>query len=120
MDTVNRVVPQLIARGKYIRESLGVGVDADINWGLTKQPGIEGVLLLKVESGSVADAAGLRGTKIDRDGDIIIAFKVFGNTSSNLAVISHPNQDFLGMLRFLTQQAPTASACLCEFDTMCI
>ena len=71
VDTVNRVVPQLIARGKYIRPSLGVEVDEDINRVLTKQLGIEGVLLLKIEPGSAADAAGLRGTRIDREGDVI-------------------------------------------------
>ena len=71
VDTVNRVVPQLIARGKYIGPSLGVGVDADINRTLTKQLGVQGVLLLRVEPGSAADAAGLQGTRIDRDGDVI-------------------------------------------------
>lgn len=71
VDTVNRVVPQLIAGGKYIRPSLGVGIDADINRALTKQLGVEGVLLLKVEPGSAADAAGLRGTRIDQEGDIV-------------------------------------------------
>jgi len=71
VDTVNRVVPELIARGKYIRPNLGVSVDADINQAITKQLGIEGVLLLKVETGSAADAAGLRGTRIDRNGDVI-------------------------------------------------
>lgn len=71
VDTVNRVVPQLITRGKYIRPSLGVGIDADINRALTRQLGVSGVLLLKVEPGSAADAAGLRGTKIDRYGDVI-------------------------------------------------
>jgi len=71
VDTVNRVVPELIARGKYIRPSLGVSVDADINQAITKQLGIEGVLLLKVETGSAAEAAGLRGTRIDRNGDVI-------------------------------------------------
>jgi S1-C subfamily serine protease len=71
VDTVNRVVPELIARGKYLRPSLGVGVDADINQVLTKELGVEGVLLLRVEPGSAADAAGLRGSKIDREGDVI-------------------------------------------------
>lgn len=71
VDTVNRVVPQLIVRGKYISPSLGIGVDADINRALTRQLGIEGVLLLKVEPGSAADAAGLQGTRIERDGDVI-------------------------------------------------
>jgi len=71
VDEVNRVVPQLIARGKYMRPSLGVGVDADVNRLLTKELGVEGVLLLKVEPGSAADAAGLRGTTIERDGNVI-------------------------------------------------
>jgi len=71
VDTVNRVVPELITRGNYLRPSLGVGIDADINRALTKQLGVSGVLLLKVEPGSAADAAGLRGSKIDRYGDVI-------------------------------------------------
>jgi S1-C subfamily serine protease len=71
VDEVNRVVPQLIARGKYMRPSLGVGVDADVNRLLTEEFGVEGVLLLKVEPGSAADAAGLRATTIDRDGNVI-------------------------------------------------
>ena len=37
VDTVNRVVPQLIARGGYVRPSLGIDVDADINRRLTKR-----------------------------------------------------------------------------------
>lgn len=71
VDTVNRVVPQLIAQGKYTRPSLGIGVDADINQIVTKQLRIEGVLVLNVEPDSGAEAAGLRGTRVDRDGDLI-------------------------------------------------
>ncbi len=71
VDTVNRVVPELIARGKYIRPSLGIGVDTDINRLVTKELGIEGVLVIHIEAGSAADTAGLRGTSVDRDGNII-------------------------------------------------
>jgi len=71
VDTVNRVIPELIARGRYIRPSLGVGMDADINRVLTRELGVQGVLVLKVEPGSSAESAGLRGTRIDRRGDII-------------------------------------------------
>ncbi len=88
VNTVNRVVPQLIARGKYIRPSLGVNVDEDINRVLTKQLGIEGVLLLKIEPGSAADAAGLRGTRIDREGDVIpgdIIIAVAGQSVDSVA-----------------------------------
>jgi len=71
VDTVNRVVPELIARGKYTRPSLGVAVDEDINRVLGRELGLQGVLLLKVEPGLAAAAAGLRGTRIDRDGNAI-------------------------------------------------
>ena len=90
VDTVNRVGPQLIARGKYIRPSLGVEVDEDINRVLTKQLGIEGVLLLKIEPGSAADAAGLRGTRIDREGDVIpgdIIIAVAGQSVDSVATL---------------------------------
>lgn len=70
VDTVNRVVPQLISRGKYIRPSLGIRVDDEINRSVTRQLGIQGVLVLKVEPGSAARAAGLRGTRVDRHGEV--------------------------------------------------
>lgn len=71
VDTVNRVVPELIAHGKYSRPSLGIAVDSDINRALTKQLGVEGVVVLRVEPASAAEASGLRGTKVDRDGAVI-------------------------------------------------
>ena len=71
VDTVNRVVPELIAGGKYARPSLGVRADADLNQALTDRLGIKGVVVLRVEPGSPAEAAGLRGTEIDRRGDVI-------------------------------------------------
>jgi S1-C subfamily serine protease len=71
VDVVNRVVPQLIARGKYIRPSLGISVDADINRAVTGRLGIKGVLVLKVDPGSAAEAAGLRGTRVNSQGDVI-------------------------------------------------
>ena len=71
VDTVNRVVPDLIAHGKYIRPTLGVEVDADINKAVMRELGLEGVLILKVGPGSAAEVAGLRGTRIDRYGKLI-------------------------------------------------
>ncbi|MBI1425605.1 MAG: trypsin-like serine protease [Gammaproteobacteria bacterium] len=71
VDTVNRVVPQLIARGKYIRPSLGIGVDEDLNTAILRQLGVQGVLVLQVHPGSAAEQAGLRGTVVDRSGEVI-------------------------------------------------
>ena len=88
VDTVNRVVPDLIVRGKYVRPTLGVTVDKDINRVLTAELGIEGVLLLQVQPGSAADIAGLRGTEIDRDGDIVpgdIVLAIDGRTIDSVS-----------------------------------
>jgi S1-C subfamily serine protease len=70
VDTVNRVVPQLIASGKYVRPALGVEVDERLNQLVTEQLRIKGVALLRVMPGSAAEAAGLRGARIRDDGTV--------------------------------------------------
>lgn len=78
VDTVNKVVPQIISHGEYLRPGLGVIFDADLNRRITARLGIDGAVILKVHPGSSAEAAGLRGSMIDRwgaliPGDIIVA-----------------------------------------------
>jgi len=88
VDTVNRVVPQLIARGKYIRPALGISVDADINRLLTEKMSISGVLVLKVEPGSSAEAAGLRSTRVDSRGEIIAGDVILAVDGKRLESVS--------------------------------
>lgn len=71
VDTVNRVVPQLIARGRYVRPALGIEVDEGLNRVITQRLGVEGVLVLKVTPGSAAEAAGLRGARMEPDGRFV-------------------------------------------------
>ncbi|SEJ36774.1 DegP2 peptidase. Serine peptidase. MEROPS family S01B [Azotobacter beijerinckii] len=71
VDTVNRVVPQLIRTGKYVQPSLGVEVDSGLNQRLVELSGIEGVFILGVPPGSAAEAAGLDGASFTRDGGIV-------------------------------------------------
>ena len=71
VDTVNRVVPRIIAHGQYIKPELGVVVDDRISQAVTRQLGVEGLLILAVKSGSAAEAAGLRGTVRTDDGSIV-------------------------------------------------
>ena len=78
VDTLNRVVPQLIAFGSYQRPTLGIEVDEDWNRRLQQAFGVQGVVVLSVQPGSGADRAGLRGVRVARDGsitagDIIVA-----------------------------------------------
>ena len=67
VDIVNRVVPEIIRYGKVIRPGLGVVVWPD---SLTRQLGVEGVLLQDVADDSAAARAGLRGTVRGRDGRV--------------------------------------------------
>ncbi len=71
VDTVNRVVPQLIAYGRYIRPRLGIFADDDASRAVLKELGVTGVLILRIESGSPADRAGLRATRLTAGGGII-------------------------------------------------
>ncbi|MGH8773147.1 MAG: S1C family serine protease, partial [Burkholderiales bacterium] len=71
VDTVNRVIPQLITKGSYTRPSLGISVNEELNRELTRRLGLEGVLVLQVQPNSSAAAAGLRGSRIGSDGSLV-------------------------------------------------
>jgi len=78
IDTINRVAPALVARGKYTPPSLGIEVDSDLNNLLSSRLGVEGVFVLKVIPGGPAAAAGLRPARLERGsvlvpGDVIVA-----------------------------------------------
>ena len=71
IDTVNRIVPHLIAHGRYIRPSLGISINDELSTQITKQLQVEGILVLKVSPNSAAELAGLRSTQLTADGSII-------------------------------------------------
>ena len=71
VDAVNRVVPQLIAEGRYTAPSLGVRTDAELNKILVERLGTPGVMVLDVRPGSPAERAGLRGTRVTDNGGIV-------------------------------------------------
>ena len=71
VDTVNRVVPQLISNGRYVQAGLGIQVDDTLNRLITRQLGIQGVAVLRVGQGSAAEQAGLRGARLTEDRSII-------------------------------------------------
>jgi len=71
VDTVRRVVTEIIATGKATRPTLGVNLDDRVNSILTRQMGLQGNVIMGVEPGSGAHAAGLRGTEIAPNGRII-------------------------------------------------
>ncbi len=77
VDTVMRVVPELIKTGRYIRPALGVEADEALNRRLRAATGIAGVFVLRVQPGSAAEKAGLVGVTVSANGivqgDIIVA-----------------------------------------------
>jgi S1-C subfamily serine protease len=70
VDTVNRVVPQLIRLGKYVRPSLGLRMDEDLNQRLSAALDVRGVVVLRAATGTLA--TGLEETSVTRDGRIVL------------------------------------------------
>lgn len=70
VDNVNRIVPQLIKTGKVARPDLGAVFDERLNQSVIDQTGVPGALVLGIDPGSPAAAAGLRPTQ--RSGGRII------------------------------------------------
>lgn len=70
VDTINRIVPQIIKHGKVIRPALGISILPD----RIKQRyvGDKGVAISTIQDGGAADKAGLRGMTEDRQGRLYI------------------------------------------------
>ena len=71
VDTVNRVVPQVIARGDYAPPRIGIELDRRLNALIAERTGVEGVAVLGVEPGSPADEAGLQGLSRTGSGSVV-------------------------------------------------
>ena len=69
VNTVNRVVPQLIKFGKLIRPGFGISLIPD---SITARWGIQGLVIARVEPGSPADLAGLQSARETRGGRILL------------------------------------------------
>ena len=69
VDTVNRIVPQLIEKGHVERAGLGVTLAPD---SVLRRLGIEGALVLDVKEGGPAEEAGIRPTRRTPRGRIML------------------------------------------------
>lgn len=68
VEVVNRVVPELIRHGRVTRPGIGITI---AHQRLAERLGVEGVLIINVQKGTSAEAAGLRGTR-QRGAEIIL------------------------------------------------
>jgi 2-alkenal reductase len=82
VDTVNRVVPELIRTGRM--PTPGIGIVAAPEAAAT-QAGVEGVVIVRIAPGSPAERAGLRGVDLRSGviGDVIV--EINGNPVRRLA-----------------------------------
>lgn len=76
VDTVNRIVPQIIKEGHVQRPKLGITINESLNKEITKELGIFGVVVIEVQPNSAADKSGLNGVTIQNNaiisGDVIV------------------------------------------------
>jgi S1-C subfamily serine protease len=79
VDTVNRVVPQLIRYGRVIRPGLGIRIADDAT---AQRMNLPGVLIIQNEAGGAAEAAGLQGTRWDAQGRLILGDIIVGLAST--------------------------------------
>ena len=74
VNTIGRIVPQIVKTGRA--EQVGIGVGVDPVQKLERRLGLEGVIVLQVPQGGAAAAAGLRGLTRTRRGlalgDVIV------------------------------------------------
>ena len=69
VDTVNRIVPQLLRHGKISRPGLGASYAPD---SIAARLGLAGVLVGTIRPGSPAEQAGLIPVRRNQDGDIVL------------------------------------------------
>ena len=72
VDVVNRIVPQLISRGRVATP--GIGIEA-ANEDIAARLGVDGIVVVRTVPGSPAQQAGIRGVDVNADklGDVIVA-----------------------------------------------
>jgi len=94
VDTVNRIVTELIRSGKVTRPGLGVQV-ADEQ--IAQRLGVSGVLIVDVARGSAAARAGIQPTRRDNTGRVRLGDII---TAVDGKKIESPNDLFLALEKY--------------------
>ena len=94
VDTVNRIVPELIRSGKITRPGLGIQI-ADEQ--IAQRLRVTGVLVVDVARGSAAARAGIQPTRRDAQGRVILGDVI---TAIDGRKIESPNDMFLTLEKY--------------------
>jgi Do/DeqQ family serine protease len=94
VDTVNRIVPELIRSGKLLRPGLGIQIAEEQ---IAERLGVTGVLIIDVARASGAAKAGLRPTKRDRNGQILLGDVI---TAVDGKKVESPNELYLALEKY--------------------
>jgi len=91
VDTVNRIVPELIRYGKVIRPGLGIQIAEDQ---IAARLGVAGVLVVDVVPGGAAAKAGIRPTRREASGRVRLGDVI---TAIDGKKTESPNELFLAL-----------------------
>ena len=96
VDTVNRIVPKIIAEGRYEPPRIGIHVRQEFNEIVTRSQGIRGIVILDVVPGGPGHAAGLEGVKSGVRGEVVLGDVIIrvgdvtvGNLNELLTALEH-------------------------------
>ena len=103
VDTVNRIVPELIRSGKITRPGLGIQI-ADEQ--IAQRLGVSGVLVVDVARGSAASKAGIQPTRRDADGRLRLGDII---TTVDGKKVATPNDLFLLLEKYKIGDVVTVS-----------
>mgnify|MGYP000022018680 CR=1 FL=1 len=73
VDTVKRLVPQIIKNGAPVQPGIGVSLVPDA---YARRSGLQGAVIHEVARGSAADKAGLLGLRRGRDGSLLVGDRI--------------------------------------------
>ena len=84
VDTVSRLVPQLIQYGKPIRPGIGIVAVQD---SYARRSGLDGIVVQRVVPGSPADRAGLEGLSRDRRRRLLLGDRIVAVNGESVSTL---------------------------------
>jgi S1-C subfamily serine protease len=103
VDTVNRIVPELIRSGKIVRPGLGIQIADDQ---IAQRLGVTGILVVDVARGSAAAKAGIQPTRRDAEGRLRLGDVI---TAVDGKKVESPNDLYLALEKYKVGDAVNVS-----------